>query len=83
MLTLYLVLINLLSFIAFGMDKRRAKKGAWRIPEATLLAWAIMGGSVGSGLGMLVFRHKTKHIKFALGIPLILAVQILVAFQLL
>ena len=59
------------------VDKQKAKRSAWRIPEATLMAVAVAGGSIGSLIGMQVFRHKTRHIKFALGIPLILAIQII------
>ncbi len=60
-----------------GIDKRRAKRNAFRVPEATLFSVAIVGGSIGSILGMLVFRHKTKHWYFTVGLPLILLVQIL------
>ena len=58
------------------MDKQKAKHHAWRIPEATLLGIAAIGGSIGAILGMRLFRHKTRHLKFALGLPLILAAQI-------
>ena len=73
---LYLILINAAGFLLMLADKLKAKRGAWRIPEKTLLGVAAAGGSVGSLLGMYLFRHKTKHIKFTLGIPLILAAQI-------
>ena len=59
------------------VDKLKAKRGAWRIPEATLLAVAAAGGSIGSLIGMKLFRHKTRHLKFTIGIPLILALQII------
>lgn len=72
----YLVIINLMTFIAYGMDKRKAKKGKWRIPEKTLLLFAAIGGSVGALLGMHLFHHKTKHAKFTVGVPVILALQI-------
>lgn len=72
----YLVIINLMTFIAYGMDKRKAKKGKWRIPEKTLLLFAVLGGSVGALLGMYLFHHKTKHAKFTIGVPVILALQI-------
>lgn len=72
----YLVSINLMTFIAYGMDKRKAKKGKWRIPEKTLLLFAVLGGSVGALLGMHLFHHKTKHAKFTIGVPVILAFQI-------
>ena len=60
-------------------DKFKAKKNLWRIPEATLMSVAALGGSVGSLIGMYTVRHKTKHLKFTLGIPLILAIQVVVA----
>jgi uncharacterized membrane protein YsdA (DUF1294 family) len=60
-----------------GIDKRRARKGAFRIPEATLFSIAIIGGSIGSILGMLIFRHKTKHWYFKIGLPIILLIQII------
>ncbi len=71
----YLIIINAAAFILMLADKIKAKRGAWRIPEATLMGIAALGGSVGALAGMYTFRHKTKHIKFTLGIPLILAAQ--------
>ena len=79
----YLVIINALGFGLMLADKVKAKKNLWRIPEATLLWVAVLGGSLGSILGMNVFRHKTKHLKFALGLPLILAAQVVLAVVLL
>ncbi len=76
---LYLAAMNLLDFVLMGADKSKAKRGARRIPEATLLLFAILGGSVGGILGMLLFRHKTRHAAFALGLPLILLVQLVLA----
>lgn len=76
-LPLYLLAINLLAFIAFGLDKRKARKGQWRTPESTLLTLAIVGGSVGAWAGMKVWRHKTLHPKFKYGVPVILAIQII------
>ena len=73
---LYLLLINALGFLLMLIDKWKAKHNRWRIPEATLMGVAAIGGSIGSLVGMYTFRHKTKHIKFTLGIPLILAVQL-------
>ena len=73
---LYLLLINAVGFVLMLIDKWKAKHNRWRIPEATLMGVAAIGGSIGSLLGMYTFRHKTKHIKFTLGIPLILAVQL-------
>ena len=71
----YLIIINAAAFILMLADKIKAKRGTWRIPEATLMGIAALGGSVGALAGMYTFRHKTKHIKFTLGIPLILAAQ--------
>lgn len=76
----YLVIINLITFVTYGVDKLKAKKGYWRIPESTLLLLAFVGGSVGAWLGMQTFHHKTMHKKFKLGIPLILATQVIAAF---
>lgn len=79
----YLVLINAVGFALMLIDKWKAKKNRWRIPEATLMGVAALGGSVGSLLGMYTVRHKTKHLKFVAGIPLILVVQIFAAIFLL
>lgn len=72
----YLILVNAVAFLLMLVDKRKAKKGAWRIPEATLIGSALLGGSIGAIAGMNLFRHKTKHPKFFIGLPLILALQI-------
>ena len=72
----YLLLINLAAFLTFGADKRRAKRGAWRIPEKTLFLLAIVGGSVGAICGMHVFHHKTKHWYFKYGLPAIFLAQL-------
>lgn len=76
---IYLLIINAASFLLMMEDKRRARKKIWRIPEARLMLFAILGGSIGSLAGMYTFRHKTLHLKFTLGIPLILAVQVVVS----
>ena len=76
-LFLYLILLNLLGFILMGVDKRRAIRHAWRIPEAHLFGCAILGGSRGSILGMYTFRHKTKHWYFVFGMPAILLIKII------
>lgn len=76
LLTTYIVVINLIGFIVMGMDKRRAKKHAFRIPEATLFTIAIIGGSIGSIIGMRYFHHKTRHWYFVYGMPFILILQI-------
>ena len=83
LLILYLLIMNAAGVISMLADKRRAKKKLWRIPEATLLTVAALGGSVGSLIGMYAFRHKTKHIKFTLGIPAILTAQLVFAWILL
>lgn len=72
----YLLLINAAAFILMLLDKTFAKKHLYRIPEATLLGVAVIGGSVGGILGMYTFRHKTRKPKFYIGFPLILALQI-------
>ena len=72
----YLVVINLLTFIVYGIDKLKAKKGKWRIPESTLLLLALMGGSVGAWMGIKVWHHKTLHKKFKYGVPFIFILQI-------
>ncbi len=77
LLMTYFVVINLIGFFIMGIDKRRAIKHAFRIPEATLFTIAIIGGSLGTTLGMYFFHHKTRHWYFAYGMPLILFLQIL------
>lgn len=72
----YLLIINAIGFVVMLADKRRAQKKLWRIPEATLMTCAALGGSIGCLLGMYIFRHKTRHPKFTMGIPAILAVQV-------
>lgn len=76
MLICYLLIINLVAFAAYGIDKWKAKKNKWRIPEATLLWMAALGGSIGAWLGMRVWHHKTMHKKFKYGVPAILVAQI-------
>ena len=73
----YLVLVNLTGFCMMGIDKRKAIKGAFRIPEATLFTIAIIGGSLGTTLGMYFFHHKTRHWYFVYGMPFILFLQII------
>ncbi len=75
---LYLLAINIAAFIAFGIDKYKAKRDKWRIPESTLLTMAVLGGSIGALAGMKIWRHKTLHNKFRIGIPVILVLQIIV-----
>ena len=76
-LQIYLGVINLIGFFAMFLDKQKAKRGKWRIPEKTLFLLAVIGGSLGTTLGMHMFRHKTKHWYFKFGMPFILIVQII------
>ena len=72
---LYLVAVNLVTFLIYGIDKFKSKRARWRVPEATLLGLAAVGGSIGAWLGMKLWHHKTLHKKFRYGIPLILMAQ--------
>lgn len=76
LILIYLLAINVFAFFLYGIDKWKAKRSKWRIPEMTLLSIAVIGGSVGAGIGMKVWHHKTMHKKFKYGIPLILFAQI-------
>ena len=78
----YLLVINAVAFFVYGIDKLKARKGWWRIPEATLLLLAIIGGSIGAWLGMKVWHHKTMHNKFRYGLPLIFLLQLALAVYL-
>lgn len=78
---IYLIVINLIAFLAMYIDKRRAKYGKWRIPEQTLFILALIGGSIGAIAGMYTFRHKTKKLRFSIGFPVILVLQILLIFM--
>lgn len=73
---IYLVIINLIGFLAMGIDKYKAKKNYWRIPEGTLMMLAVLGGGIGTISGIYVFRHKTKKMKFTVGMPTILISEI-------
>lgn len=75
----FLLAVNLLTFIAYGIDKRKARRKKWRIPESTLILLAIFGGSPAALLAMHLFHHKTLHNKFRYGIPLILLLQVALA----
>ena len=77
---IYLLVINLIGFLAMGIDKFKAKKNFWRTKEKTLFTIAMIGGSIGSIAGMYVFRHKTKHNSFVFGMPIILVVQICIVY---
>ncbi|MBO5656842.1 MAG: DUF1294 domain-containing protein [Agathobacter sp.] len=72
----YLVIINLIGFIIMGVDKSKAKKGAWRIPEKAFFIVSLLGGGLGSWIGMYTYRHKTKHWYFVVGIPAIFLVEL-------
>ena len=78
---IYLIIINLIAFIAMYLDKRKARYGKWRIPEQSLFILALIGGSIGAIIGMYTFRHKTKKYKFSIGFPVILILQILLIFS--
>lgn len=79
LLCLYLLIINALGLLIMLVDKEKAKKHLWRIPESTLLTVAALGGSIGCYAGMRVFHHKTRKPKFYIGVPVIFAVQVLIA----
>ena len=76
-LTIYLVIVNALSFLLMLADKYKARNKLWRIPESVLLAAALLGGSLGSIIGMYGIRHKTRHPKFVIGLPLLLILNIM------
>lgn len=78
-LIIYLLILNMCGFFSMGIDKRKAIKDQYRIPEKTLFLLALLGGSIGSILGMQLFRHKTKHKSFTLGMPAILILQLVLA----
>lgn len=75
---IYLIIINIIGFLAMFIDKQKAKKGRWRIPENTLFTITLLGGGIGTISGMYVFRHKTKKIKFTIGMPAIFVLEILI-----
>ncbi|MCI5774410.1 MAG: DUF1294 domain-containing protein [Erysipelotrichaceae bacterium] len=76
----YLLVINILTFMVFGIDKLKAIKHQWRIAEKTLLLLSVLGGSIGALLGMMIFHHKVQKFKFSWGIPLITIIQILLFY---
>ena len=78
-LELYLLIINIVAFATYGIDKWKAKNNKWRISEATLLGMAIIGGSIGAYCGMMLFHHKTRHWYFRYGIPAIIVLQAVIA----
>lgn len=83
MATYYVLILNFVTMLVYGIDKFKAKKGKWRIPESTLLLLPVLGGSIGAWLGMRVWRHKTQHKKFKYGIPVIFILQVALCFYLL
>ncbi|MBB6696465.1 DUF1294 domain-containing protein [Clostridium algidicarnis] len=76
----YFIILNILGLLSMYIDKSKSKRSQWRIRENTLIIIAILGGSIGSYLGMKKFRHKTKHSKFKYGIPFIIFIQIIIIF---
>ena len=79
---IYFIIINIVGFLAMGIDKAKAKAKAWRIPEKTLLTIAVLGGAIGVWLGMELFRHKTKHWYFKYGVPLVFIIELAAWFYL-
>ena len=79
---IYLIIINLIAFLAMYIDKRKARYEKWRIPEQTLFILAVIGGSIGAIAGMYTFRHKTKKLRFSIGFPMILVLQIILIVSL-
>ena len=77
-IVIYLISINIIGFLVMGIDKYKAKKGAWRIPENTLFLFTFLGGGIGTIAGMYFFRHKTKKLKFTIGMPAILILEVLI-----
>lgn len=78
----YLILINIVTFILFAIDKKRAKKNQWRIPESQLLFFSLLGGSIGGIIAMKIVKHKTKKPKFTIGMPLLLLINIFIVYYL-
>lgn len=76
----YLFVINVITFLIYGIDKQKAKKDKWRVPKRVLFLFSFLGGSIGALSGMKVFRHKTQKWKFKIGIPFILILQIVLSF---
>lgn len=81
-IVIYLIVINLIGFLAMGIDKYKAKRNYWRIPEGTLMMLAVLGGGIGTISGIYVFRHKTKKMKFTVGMPTILISEIAIIIYL-
>ena len=81
LLIIYALVMNVCGFALMGIDKNKARKKAWRIPEATLFLFALFGGSIGCIAGMYIFRHKTRHWYFVVGMPLILILQLIAVYM--
>lgn len=75
---IYLICVNIVGFLSMALDKSRARRGKWRLSEAALFIFAGIGGSLGSIFGMYVLRHKTKHLRFTIGLPAILVIQLVI-----
>jgi len=77
---IYLLVINIVTFLVFIGDKQKARKKVWRVPESRLLMLALIGGSIGELIGMFVCKHKTRHLKFVVGIPFIIIIQVVMTY---
>ncbi|MBC6002776.1 DUF1294 domain-containing protein [Paeniclostridium sp. NSJ-45] len=82
-LTLYFIIMSIITFLLMYIDKNRAIKGQWRIPEATLINFSILGGGIGTYMGMYIFRHKTRHPKFTISIPITIILNLFLYYILL
>lgn len=80
-ISIIIIIINIVTFFVYGIDKYKSKKGKWRIPENSLLGLAIIGGSIGAYLGMRIWHHKTMHLRFKYGIPFIIVMQLIIAYM--
>ena len=81
-IAIYIIAVNLVTFVTYGIDKYKSIKRKWRISEATLLTMAVIGGSIGAWTGMKVWRHKTMHKKFTIGIPIVFVVHLFIVIYL-
>lgn len=81
-IAIYIIAVNLVTFVTYGIDKYKSIKRKWRISEATLLTMAVIGGSIGAWAGMKVWRHKTMHKKFTIGIPIVFVIHLFIVIYL-
>ena len=81
-IAIYIIAVNLVTFVTYGIDKYKYIKRKWRISEATLLTMAVIGGSIGAWTGMIVWRHKTMHKKFTIGIPIVFVIHLFIVIYL-